>query len=510
MLAAGGHIGRGDPGALERDHVGDAVEHVRLHAAGAGFREDFRRGRAFVGARELQLDAGIFLLEGLLQRPDRLIDDQGRVPDDAASPSWRPRSRPGPRPAPGARSRAPARERAGSGAGGSRRPPGNSRDPSLAPSLARGLAELMMRQEHSIRSRKTMRLGLFMMPLHPPVRPLGAHLAETDREGAAGGAARLRRGLGGRAFLRHHRADPLAADVHGEPHSADETHRVRHRRHQPAEPPSRRDRRGGRAVRPHERRPLPVRRRHRQPAVGLRAVRRRDADKRHRMLLESIDFIERIWSQGPPYEFNGEFWNFGIKKAISEKLGIGFMPKPLRQPGPPICVAISSPNSPTAEIAGRRGWGPVSSGLAPASAVATHWELYRKGALAAGRAGDGEDWRVVKYVLVAGSDAEARERVFMRDERLSLRLRLSLRGAQAGGPARRPQAASRHGRRRRDGRCHHRGARDLRLAADGGGEADRVSQRSRAVRPPVRYRRGLGRPERGLGARIDGAVWRKT
>ncbi len=55
-----------------------------------------------------------------------------------------------------------------------------------------------------------------------------------------------------------------------------------------------------------------------------------DAGKRQRMMLESISFIERIWAQGPPYEFNGEFWRFAIKKAISEPLGIGIMPKPRR------------------------------------------------------------------------------------------------------------------------------------------------------------------------------------
>src|SRR4051812_4857421 len=137
-----------------------------------------------------------------------------------------------------------------------------------------------------------------------------------------------------------------------------------------------------------------------------------DPDKRHRMMLESLDVIDRIWSQGPPYEFAGEFWSFGIKKANSEKLGIGFMPKPLRPGGPPICVAVSSPNSPTAAIAARRGWGPVSSGLAPASAVASHWDAYCKGCREAGRAPDGANWRVVKYALVAGTDAEARARVF--------------------------------------------------------------------------------------------------
>jgi len=137
-----------------------------------------------------------------------------------------------------------------------------------------------------------------------------------------------------------------------------------------------------------------------------------DAERRNRMMLESIDMIERIWAQGPPYELRGEYWSFSIRKAISDKLGIGFMPKPLRAGGPPVCVAVSSPNSATAALAGTRGWGPVSTALAPPAAIASHWDFYCRGCREACRVPDSANWRVVKYVLVAGSDAEARARVF--------------------------------------------------------------------------------------------------
>jgi alkanesulfonate monooxygenase SsuD/methylene tetrahydromethanopterin reductase-like flavin-dependent oxidoreductase (luciferase family) len=140
-----------------------------------------------------------------------------------------------------------------------------------------------------------------------------------------------------------------------------------------------------------------------------------DVGKRNRMLLESIGMIERIWAQEPPYTFDGEFWKFGIGKAINRELGIGFMPKPRQPGGPPVCVAVSSAHSATARIAGERGWGPISSGINPASSVATHWDMYRRGCDAVGRAADGANWRVVKYVLVAGTDAEAERRVLGAD-----------------------------------------------------------------------------------------------
>jgi len=84
LRSRGRHIRRQQPRALERDHVGDAVEDVGLHAAGYAFLEDLGGGRRLVGARVLQLDAGILLLECRLQRTDRLVHDQRRVPDDLA------------------------------------------------------------------------------------------------------------------------------------------------------------------------------------------------------------------------------------------------------------------------------------------------------------------------------------------------------------------------------------------------------------------------------------------
>jgi alkanesulfonate monooxygenase SsuD/methylene tetrahydromethanopterin reductase-like flavin-dependent oxidoreductase (luciferase family) len=137
-----------------------------------------------------------------------------------------------------------------------------------------------------------------------------------------------------------------------------------------------------------------------------------NVDKRNRMLIESMDMIGRIWAQNPPYELDGEFWKFGIRKAINRELGIGTMPKPRLPGGPPVCVAVSSPNSPTVRVAAQRGWGPISSGLAPREALSSHWETYSQACLTAGRAPSGDDWRVASYVVVAGSDAEARERAF--------------------------------------------------------------------------------------------------
>jgi len=137
-----------------------------------------------------------------------------------------------------------------------------------------------------------------------------------------------------------------------------------------------------------------------------------DRDIRARKTMESIGMIQRIWAQDPPYDLAGEFWNVRIKNAIIPELGIGFMPKPFRKGGPPISMSVSSRNSPTARVAAKQGWGILSGNNVPNSGIASHWQMYSKSCAEAGKPARGENWRVARTVVVAPSDAEARERVF--------------------------------------------------------------------------------------------------
>ena len=38
-----------------------------------------------------------------------------------------------------------------------------------------------------------------------------------------------------------------------------------------------------------------------------------DVHARNRMVIEAVDFIQRIWSQDPPYDLQGEFWQVRLK-----------------------------------------------------------------------------------------------------------------------------------------------------------------------------------------------------
>ena len=136
-----------------------------------------------------------------------------------------------------------------------------------------------------------------------------------------------------------------------------------------------------------------------------------DEPTRKRMMLESIDMIQAIWRQGPPYKFNGEFWKFGIEKTVEPALQMGIMPRPFAAGGPPVHISVATPFSDSTTLAGERGWGPLSSSLLQAQGIGSHWTNYAKGLAKAGRPVNGDNWRVVRVVLVAPTDAEAERRL---------------------------------------------------------------------------------------------------
>jgi len=136
-----------------------------------------------------------------------------------------------------------------------------------------------------------------------------------------------------------------------------------------------------------------------------------DRGVRTRKFVESIKTIQQIWAQDPPYDFPGEFRSVSLKEAIIPKLGIGYMPKPFQKPGPPISTSLSSRDSPTARIAAKQGWGIISGNNVPSSAIASHWQTYSKACVEMGVSPKGENWRVARSIMVAPSDAEARDRI---------------------------------------------------------------------------------------------------
>lgn len=130
------------------------------------------------------------------------------------------------------------------------------------------------------------------------------------------------------------------------------------------------------------------------------------ADRGERMI-ESVEMMQAIWAGEPPWRFEGRFWRFSVEKSLQVELGIGPMLKPLQQPHPPIAVSVLGYRTGLAQLAGEKGWSPISANFVPAEVIASHWDMYAKGCASRGLAADPSNWRVARSVLVTPTDGEA-------------------------------------------------------------------------------------------------------
>jgi alkanesulfonate monooxygenase SsuD/methylene tetrahydromethanopterin reductase-like flavin-dependent oxidoreductase (luciferase family) len=128
------------------------------------------------------------------------------------------------------------------------------------------------------------------------------------------------------------------------------------------------------------------------------------------MVDEAIETILYLWSHDPPYEVDGKYWPIKLAKSVDHETLIGFVPKPLQKPHPPIAVPGMSRNSPSMKTAARRGHQPFSHCLVPGNVVADTWNTYEQAALAAGRHPRRGDWKVSRSIFLADTTKEAQRR----------------------------------------------------------------------------------------------------
>jgi len=136
---------------------------------------------------------------------------------------------------------------------------------------------------------------------------------------------------------------------------------------------------------------------------------------RPQMVLESIDMVLKLWASDPPYDLKGKFWNLQIKNGIWPDFKVGWVPRPLQQPHPPIAISLVTPNSSSAKTAGERGWIPISGNFFNKRFLRGHWEKYVEGCEIAGRKPDPSVWRVARCVLACETDAEAEDYIAATD-----------------------------------------------------------------------------------------------
>ena len=95
---------------------------------------------------------------------------------------------------------------------------------------------------------------------------------------------------------------------------------------------------------------------------------------------------------------------------MDEETLIGFVPRPLQEPHPPISVPGMSRNSPSMRMAGARGYQPFGHCLVTSNVLADFWKTYEEGAADAGRIAQRSDFKIARSIFLADTTAEARER----------------------------------------------------------------------------------------------------
>lgn len=125
------------------------------------------------------------------------------------------------------------------------------------------------------------------------------------------------------------------------------------------------------------------------------------------MVAEAVEMILDMWATDPPYEYEGRYWNIRLKKNVDEEVGLGFIHKPLQRPHPPIAMPGMSPNSFGMQLAGRYGFQPFGHCLITSNVLAGLWETYEAAALEAGRTPDRRDFKIARSIFLADTTKEA-------------------------------------------------------------------------------------------------------
>lgn len=130
---------------------------------------------------------------------------------------------------------------------------------------------------------------------------------------------------------------------------------------------------------------------------------------RNEMFVESINMVLDIWQKEPPYDLVGKHWSVSTARTMIPEIGQGFIAKPLQRPHPPIVGTAVAPFSKGVTEMAKRGWTPISANFLLPKWVASHWPKYVEGRTAVGATASPADWRVAKNIFVADDEKTARQ-----------------------------------------------------------------------------------------------------
>ena len=124
------------------------------------------------------------------------------------------------------------------------------------------------------------------------------------------------------------------------------------------------------------------------------------------MCVEGLDMVLKLWETEAPFDLKGDYWHIKVESTKPD-LEFGML-KPYQKPHPPIAMSVVKGSSMAARMAGERGYIPISTNLVAGNTVKEHWQTYCSGAEEAGCSQpDREIWRVARSIFIGETSSEA-------------------------------------------------------------------------------------------------------
>ena len=132
-------------------------------------------------------------------------------------------------------------------------------------------------------------------------------------------------------------------------------------------------------------------------------------EDRNQLFAEAIDVILQIWERDPPYDIDlpGNRFKVTTTKTFVGDIGKGVMYKPYQKPRPEIVGTVVAPFSKGVIAMGERDFHPLSANFLLPHWVPSHWANYAEGKRRAGKPADPADWRIARTIFVADDDKVA-------------------------------------------------------------------------------------------------------
>src|SRR5216684_8117972 len=121
-------------------------------------------------------------------------------------------------------------------------------------------------------------------------------------------------------------------------------------------------------------------------------------EERNKRFAEAIDVILAIWERDVPYDidFPGNRFKVSTARTQVPAVGRGQMYKPYQKPRPEIVGTVVAPHSKGVIAMGERDFHPMSANFLLPHWLPSHWENYVKGKNRKEQQADPADWRVAR------------------------------------------------------------------------------------------------------------------